>query len=363
MIPWRRFSYTRPVMRLARFSCVLVLATAAGCLSTPPVHERALLNNELCAQQLAINDLQRAEVYCDLGLEFSPQYADLWVNKGLIKLKAGKKNEAKDHFIKALRYNQEQAQAYQNLGYIYLEEGSYGRAHDNFQRALKVNPDFLEARYNLALTFMKMEKLEEAKKEFRTIIAVNPNIADAHHSLGVIAYSQGKYEEAAEHIGKATQLAPDVPTFWHDYGATLMELSRFSDAKDAFGTCVALDQRNPQCLNNLAIAQRKASLTDAALKEFKDTQTAENSAPALYVLAQQLRERGLLADEERTYKKCLRLDGRYAPCHFGLFNIYFEKQQRDGSIVACKNFLKYANIEEFPTEVERCEKFLAEDTF
>ncbi|WP_224369381.1 tetratricopeptide repeat protein [Hyalangium versicolor] len=350
-------------MRLTSALCALALLPLSACLSSPPVHERALLNNELCVQQLAIPDLEKAEVYCDLGLEFSPTYADLWVNKGLIRLNQGRTSEAKDFFIKALRYNNEQAQAYQNLGFIYLQEGSYGKAHDNFQRALKVNPDYLEARYNLALTYMKMDKLDEAKKELRTIIAVNPNIADAHHSLGTIAYSQGRYEEAAEDIGKAAQLSPGVPDYWHDYGATLMELSRFAEAKDAFATCVNLAPKNPQCLNNLAIAQRKASLTDSAMKEMKDTQTAENTAPSLFILAQNYNEKGMVSEEEKTYKKCLRLDGKYAPCHFGLFKIYQEAQKRDAATIACKNFLKFGTAEEFPTETETCERFLAQDTF
>jgi Flp pilus assembly protein TadD len=339
------------------------LLPTLACLGTPPVHQRALLNNELCVQQLNVNDLERAEVYCDLGLEFSPTYADLWVNKGIIRLKQGRPGDAKDLFIKALRYNNEQAQAYQNLGYIYLSEGAYGKAHDNFQRALKVNPDYLEARFNLGLTFLKMAKMVEAKKEFRTLLAVDPNIADAHHNLGIIAYTEGKFEAAAEDIGKAVQLSPDVPSFWHDYGATLMELSRFAEAKDAFATCVTLDQKNPQCLNNLAIAQRKAALTDSAMKEMKDTQVAENTAPALYMLAKEQNEQGLVDQEERSYKKCLRLDGKYAPCHFGLFKIYSEAKKRDAATIACKNFLKYGTADEFPTEIETCEKYLAKDTF
>ncbi len=350
-------------MRLLRVLCLLPLVSTVACLSSPQVHQRALLNNELCVQQLNVNDLERAEVYCDLGLEFSPTYADLWVNKGIIRLKQGKTDEAKDMFIKALRYNNEQAQGYQNLGFIYLSEGAYGKAHDNFQRALKVNPDYLEARYNLALTFMKMEKFEQAKKEFRTILAVDPNIADAYHSLGIIAYSQGKFEEAAEEIGRAVQLSPDVPSFWHDYGASLMELSRFGEAKDAFATCVTLDQKNPQCLNNLAIAQRKAALTESALKEAKEMDPGENSAPALYLLARQQSEQGLVDKEERTYKKCLRLDGKYAPCHYGLFRIYSEAKKKDAATIACKNFLKYGTAEEYPTEIEMCEKYLANDTF
>ncbi|SEU08999.1 tetratricopeptide repeat protein [Stigmatella erecta] len=350
-------------MRLNPLLCALSLVAATGCISKPPIHERALYNNELCTQQIAVGDLTRAEVYCDLGLEFSPHYADLWVNKGLISLQAGKKEEAKKHFIKALRFNQEQAQAYQNLGFIYLEEGAYGKAHDNFQRALKVNPDYLEARYNLGLALMKMEKAEEAKKEFRTILAVNPNIANAHHNLGIIAYSEGKYEEAAEHMGQAAQLAPDVSNVWNDYGVALMELSRFAEAREAFSTCVRLEAKNPQCLNNLTIAQRKAALVDSAGKEERETLAAENTAEALYTMAVQYNERGLVAEEERTYKKCLRLDGKYARCHYGLFKIYAEAQKRDAATIACKNFLKYGVAEEFPSETESCEKFLSNDSY
>lgn len=363
MIRPRALPYTRPAMRLTHLLRALPLVAATACLSNPPIHERAMLNNELCAQQIAINDLQRAEVYCDLGLEFSPHYWDLWVNKGLIALKAGNKDKAKDHFIKALRYNQDQAQAYQNLGFIYLEEGSYGKAHDNFQRALKVNPDYLEARYNLALTLMKMEKLEPAKKEFRTILAVDPSIADAHHSLGIIAYSEGKFEEAAGHIGQAAQLSPDVPSFWHDYGAALMELSRFGDAKEAFATCVRLEPTNPQCVNNLSIAQRKAALVDSVAKEERDTLAAEDSADGQYMIALQHQEKGLVAEEERAYKKCLRKDGKYPRCHFGLFKIYSDAQKRDAATIACKNFLKYGTEEEFPSETDTCKRFLADDTY
>ncbi len=366
--PWAliapvRTAYTRAVMRLHRLLPALPLLSALACVTTPPPHERALLNNELCAQQLALDNLQQADVYCDLGLEFSPQYADLWANKGLISLKANRMKEAKEFFIKALRYNQEHAQSYMNLGYIYLEDGAYGKAHDNFQRALKVNPDYIEARYNLGLTYMKMEKVEQAKKEFRTLLAVNPNIADAYHSLGILAFGEKDYEDAVTQISSAAQLNPNVPSYWNDLGVALMELSRYDEAKQAFGSCVRLDEKNPQCLNNLTISTRKAALASSALKELRDTQQAENTAPALYMLARQYREKGLIPEEKRTYKKCLGLDKKYAPCHYGLHEIYADEHNQDDAESACKNFLKYATAEEFPTEFQSCEKFLSTNAY
>src|SRR5262245_48147945 len=105
-------------MRPSFLILCLCLGLGTGCVTAPPVHPRALVCNELCAMALGQGDLNRAEVRCDLGLQFAPQYADLWVNKGLIALRRGQTDVAKDLFIKALRYNSEQAQAYNNLGYI-----------------------------------------------------------------------------------------------------------------------------------------------------------------------------------------------------------------------------------------------------
>jgi Flp pilus assembly protein TadD len=335
------------------------LLLSFGC-TTAQVHEKALVNNELCVQQLLGGDVRQAEIYCDLGLEYSPNYADLWVNKGLIALARGNTSEAKEDFIKALRINNDHAAAHMNLGRVYLNEGAQGKAHDSFVRALQVNPEYLEARYNLGLTLINLGKLDKAEKEMRTLLAVNPNIAEVHHDLGLIRYRQGEKVEAVEHMTHAVELAPNLnPEWWNDLGAVLMELSRYAQARQAFSSCVALKPDHPLCLNNLSIAQRKAALTESALQEVKDTSKAENTPTSLFTLARSYHERGLLAEEERTYKDCLKLDGRYAPCHYGLFQIYSEAHKRESAVVACKNFLKYAPVEDFPTEYETCEKFIS----
>jgi Flp pilus assembly protein TadD len=357
-------SYTPARMPSLRSALAIPLLLASGCITTPPPSDRALVNNELCTQQIAKGDLKQAEVYCDLGLEFAPQYADLWVNKGLIAMYAGDKGKAKEHFIKAIRFNQEHAAAYMNLGKLYLDEGALGKAHDSFQRALKVNPDYVEARYNLGLTYINLDKLDKAEKEFLTLLAVDPNIAQVYHDLGIVKYRQDKKEEAAEQMGKAVQLSPNLNAdWWNDLGAVLMELSRFEEAKQAFGSCVALNDKHSQCLDNLSIAQRKAALTNSAMNEFRDTQKAENTPSALFLLAQKYKERGLLSEQERAYKECLKLDARYAPCHYGLFQVYSDSHKRPSAEVACKNFVKYGSVEDFPTEMETCEKFLSAQSY
>ena len=117
LLHWRA---VMPSLRAVLAAAPLLLSL--GC-TTAQIHEKALVNNELCVQQLQGGDVRQAEIYCDLGLEYSPNYADLWFNKGLIALARGDESAAKENFIKALRLNNDHAAAHMNLGRVYLNAG------------------------------------------------------------------------------------------------------------------------------------------------------------------------------------------------------------------------------------------------
>jgi len=347
----------------SRFWWMVVPLLALGCLQMPPPHPRALENNEYCAKYLDQGNLEKAEVHCDLGIQFSPQYSDLWVNKGIIAMRRGQKDLAKEDFVKAIRFNQDQAQAYNNLGVIYQQERQYGKANDLFQSALKVNPDYVEARYNLALNFQKIGDKVKARREYQTILAVSPNIADAHENLGIMALEEHKLEEALEELKKATELDAKFADAWLNLGTAYMEKGMFREAKDAYTSCLEADPDNVPCRNSVTIANRKASLLDPTLKEVQESRGVENTAPALYAQAVLFRDKGLKNEEERYYKKCVKLDGKYAPCHYGLYLLYKEDRRDKDALIACKNFLKFAVSDEFPKEVESCDKYVSASTF
>jgi tetratricopeptide (TPR) repeat protein len=245
-------------MALPRSALALLLTLAPACTASRP-HPRALAHNDQCAALLAQGQLVQADANCDLGLEYSPKYGDLWVNKGLIALRDGRKSDAKAHFIKAIRYNQEQLQAYQNLGTLYFEEGAYAKAADSFERALKVDPAFNEARFNLGLSYLRLgakdaEYRRRARAEFHKMLAVNPEVADAHHALGEVSFLERDYASAAASFRKAVQLAPAHATAWHDLGAALLELQKPREAAEAFQECIA-HGGSPTCAAGLKVAR------------------------------------------------------------------------------------------------------------
>ncbi len=314
----------------------------ASCLHTPPPHPRAVEANQLCTDYIGLGDLVRAEVQCDLGLQFAPQYADLWVNKGLIALKRGQEDNAKEMFIKALRYNQEQAQAYNNLGYIYYKNRAYGKAHDNFQRALKVNPDYTEAHYNLALCFKDMGDKDKAKKELRTIVAINDSLADPFAQLGEIAHEEGALDEAESNLREAVKRDPTYAEAWLELGNVLAEGGKNAEARDAYESCVEANPNIPECRRNMAVVNKGAHLQEESLKNVKEVLSGKKDAPSEYALARNFRDKGLRNDEKRAYFRCIKFDEKYAPCHFGLFEIFKEDRNDKDAKAACENFLKYA---------------------
>jgi len=349
-----RVSYTRnPMKRL-----VLIALVLTGCVAAKPLPPRALECNELCTLYIQQDDLIKAEVQCDLGLQFAPEYADLWNNKGLIALKRNQTDKAKEYFIKALRYNQEQAQAYNNLGYIYLQDHQYGKAHDNFQRALKVNPDYLEARYNLALAFRGLKDFEKCKKELRTIVEINGQLADPHAQLGGIALEDGELETAVSEFTIAVQLDPKYTDAWMMLGNAEMEAGKPCDAKDAFSSCIEVDGNNAQCRNNIIVAQKKCALLDKALTDVKDRQSGAKTPETEYSAALQYKDKGQVNDEERAYKRCLKYDPKFALCHFGLFEIFKARSDEKNATTACRNFLKYASESEFKAQTATCQQYV-----
>jgi tetratricopeptide (TPR) repeat protein len=348
-------------MRVCLF--IVLAFVGSSCIRTPPPHPRALEANELCTQYLHQGDLERAEVQCDLGLQFAPQYGDLWTNKGNIELQRGRQSTAKEHYIKALRFNQEQAQAYQNLGFIYLQERQYGRAHDNFRRALKVNPDYAEARYNLALTYIAMGKKENARKELLTLTEVYPGLADPFARLGQLADEEGNSGAAIEYFKRAVALAPQYAEAWSALGTAYVNAGKFCEATEAYTSCIEANPDIPECPNNLSIAVRKCQLIDPALKAIAETEESEKTPEGQYRLARTYKERGLRNEEQRAYERCLRYNNKYPPCYYGLFEIFNDERNDKKARVACQNFLKFSDIAESPREYETCQKYLAEEVY
>lgn len=101
----------------------------------------------------------------------------------------------------------------------------------------------------------------------------------------------------------------------------------------------------------------EAKAASLALTETGTRASQESPASALGA-ARALREKGLRSEEEQTYLRCVKLDGKFAACHFGLFEVFHQDRREAQAKIACMNVVKFADPGAMKDELATCEKFL-----
>jgi Flp pilus assembly protein TadD len=237
--------------RLLLLSAVLL---GSSCLPRSTVPSVAIQHNDACTLALNAGDCKAATAHCDHALEFSPDFPEAIINKGLIAWKCDSdRKAARDYLVRALRLENNSAQAYNNLGLLEEEEQKYDSAEQRFRRALEVNPDYLEARFNLARTYHTLKKPEEAEKHVRQLLAVNPNIADAQDLLGILRYEANDLDEAISRFDAAVVLVPDNADYHLHRGIAYAKAGRLEEGKDEFRSCLNLQSNHVECRHNLDV--------------------------------------------------------------------------------------------------------------
>ena len=128
---------------------------------------------------------------------------------GVFLAAQGRLDEAKPHFLAALRGRPDFAWAHSNLGMILMYEGRFEEAAHEQAEALKTRPDFAEAHDRLGRALTAQEKFDEAISHYKEALRLRPNYAEAQSDLGVALMDEGKYDEAARHFVEALRIRPD----------------------------------------------------------------------------------------------------------------------------------------------------------
>ena len=112
-------------------------------------------------------------------------------------------------------------------------------------------------------------------------------------------------------------------------GNAYMEAGKPCEAKDTFSSCIEADDNFPQCRNNIIVAEKKCKLQDKALDDVKARAAGAKTPEGEYSVAIQAREKGLVNDEERAYKRCLKYDPQVRPVPLRAVRALQEPQRRE----------------------------------
>jgi tetratricopeptide (TPR) repeat protein len=138
-----------------------------------------------------------------------PSSAQREFSKGMAASKKGDKENALEHFQKAVSADPEFADGYNNLGAAEAALGRMEEAANQFQKAVDLVPDHSLALSNLSVTLCKMERYSEAEQAARRALRTNSGLLKIRYVLAVSLIAQ--HADRSEVLENLELSAPEVP--------------------------------------------------------------------------------------------------------------------------------------------------------
>ena len=104
--------------------------------------------------------LRITKEYFNKAIKLDPEFAQPYVNKGIVLAKKGRIAEALKYFNKALRLDSTSAEALNNRAIIFSQSGQNSKAIEDFTRALELDPySSIETLYNRGIAQINMANM------------------------------------------------------------------------------------------------------------------------------------------------------------------------------------------------------------
>ncbi len=174
-------------------------------------------------------------------LKRNPEAWVAYANLGTALARAGRNDQAIDHFRQALHGQPGDPMTHCNLGIALRKEGQVDEAIDHYRRALQIQPRYIDAQYNLAVALQTQGDLDEAAFHYREVLEVDPGHVKALNNLGVVLYAQGKLAEAIGHYQRALQSEPDSAEVHYNLARVLQRQGRLDAAISHFRHAVRIE--------------------------------------------------------------------------------------------------------------------------
>ncbi|WP_242052201.1 tetratricopeptide repeat protein [Phormidium sp. FACHB-1136] len=132
----------------------------------------------------------------DQAVALAPDQPDPYLNRGAALERLERWNDAMADYSRVLEINPNDAAAYNNRGNAKAGLGDWDAAFQDYQQAVTLDPKFAFARVNAALANYQLGQTDEAIREFRNLTRRYPNFADARAALTAALWANGQPGEA-----------------------------------------------------------------------------------------------------------------------------------------------------------------------
>ncbi|MGP0090121.1 MAG: tetratricopeptide repeat protein [Xanthobacteraceae bacterium] len=188
-----------------------------------------------------------------------------FVIEGLGHHRAGRLDQARALYLKALAVQPNDADALHFLGVLRNQQGSFLEAVELVTRAIALKPNYPEAYGNLAAMLSAHGRLDEALASYEKALALNPTQAETLNNRGNALQELKRVDEALASYDRAIAFKSDYAEAFNNRGNALRELKRPEEALASYDRAIALKPDYAGAFNNRGIALRELQRPAEAL--------------------------------------------------------------------------------------------------
>jgi tetratricopeptide (TPR) repeat protein len=193
------------------------------------------LGQALAAVGRGVEADEAFEVYLERNPDLGP------VTEGGEHMRAGREEEAIEHFRQALRRNPDNIDAMRFLAAVYMkQERKLRDAEALLLRVTELAPDFAAGWLDLANCYTKLAKRMDAIEAYKRATKLEPRNGFAWEKLAGVTAAAGYPEEAAKAFRKAIKFMPKAAGFHMGYGHVMKTLGDQTTSLGAYREAVRL---------------------------------------------------------------------------------------------------------------------------
>ena len=272
----------------ADFSAALDLRRASGAAPREIAElllARGALNGDLGFAADAERDFSAA-------LEMHPGLVEAWLQRALVRAKAGKAELAKADVDEARLHGKLFHPSLHNEGVRQLKDGRLDLAERYFRFAIEVDRSRPESHVALGRVYLQAGRLEEAAACFDAALDLRPEDAELYYHRGTARLAQGRSEDALADFSRAQRLDPRRA----DYvtARALVFHEHYRDpvrAEDEYSGAIRMDDKDPVPFLNRGLLREELGRLEEAEQDFRNALALRASPEAALRLAGVLRAR------------------------------------------------------------------------
>jgi tetratricopeptide (TPR) repeat protein len=242
-----------------------------------PANGRGWMNYGLT--QMALGRYVAAKEMFETAARYTPDYATLEVNLGIVTSHLGDARAAESHFRRAIELRPDDPTSYSFYGEWLVGQERAGEGIPLLERSVALSPAIIDARYALMNAYARTGRVEELEEAARQTLALAPldslalrylkdGLAPANDGRPLPAtaadwlntsleqYQAGNYQASIDAARKALALQPGYADAYNNLSAAFAAQQRWDEAIDAATEALRLDPSFLLARNNLAWAEQ-----------------------------------------------------------------------------------------------------------